>query len=230
MADVSAKWTVVVPVKRFQSAKSRLDIGDARADVARAMAEDVLEVVGRCSAVSEIVIVTSEPNWPRECESSVPTRVHPDLACTLNGAASSAVASVSPAVFSAIITADLPFLRTDELATALQRGVDVARGMVTDYPGTGTTLLTARPGAGHRPRFGEDSSRLHAEVGYVALNTGADAGLRRDVDTVEDLEAMSHLGIGPRTATALRAYGMDVVGVEAILRRQSQRKVLADAH
>ena len=65
MADESAKWTVVVPVKRFQSAKSRLDIGDARAEVARAMAEDVLEVVGRCSAVSEIVIVTSEPNWPR---------------------------------------------------------------------------------------------------------------------------------------------------------------------
>lgn len=53
-----------------------------------------------------------------------------------------------------------------------------------------------------RPRFGEGSFGRHVAAGHTPL-TGAHPGLRRDVDTGDDLETARLLGLGDTTGSAL---------------------------
>ncbi len=69
----------------------------------------------------------------------------------------------------------------------------------------------AGPAVTFRPAFGPDSRFRHAGNGAAELLLPGIAGLRRDVDTGEDLRAAARLGLGPRTsavaAELLRAAG-----------------------
>jgi 2-phospho-L-lactate guanylyltransferase len=111
----------------------------------------------------------------------------------------------------AALTADLPALRPAELAAALRAAGRVAAAapgraaFVPDAAGVGTTLYAAPPGSGFRPLFGGTSRARHAASGAAELSQPGKlslAGLRRDVDTPDDLRAALALGAGPRT-TAL---------------------------
>jgi 2-phospho-L-lactate guanylyltransferase len=86
----------------------------------------------------------------------------------------------------------------------LERGLRAAAGwpeaFVPDAAGTGTTLYTARPGVAFQPRFGPGSAARHAAAGAAALLLPDAPGLRRDVDTPDDLRRAAALGLGPRTA------------------------------
>lgn len=111
----------------------------------------------------------------------------------------------------AALTADLPALSPGELATALLRaasgaagGAPVRAAFVPDAAGVGTTLYAVPPGGEFRPLFGGASRARHAASGAVELELGGITGLRRDVDTPDDLRAALSLGAGPRT-TALAA-------------------------
>ena len=84
----------------------------------------------------------------------------------------------------AALVGDLPAVRPDELAAALDAAAAHPAAFVPDSPGTGTTLLTARPGHVLEPRFGEGSAARHAAV---AARLTAGPGLRHDVDTADDL-------------------------------------------
>jgi 2-phospho-L-lactate/phosphoenolpyruvate guanylyltransferase len=114
----------------------------------------------------------------------------------------------------AALTADLPALRPAELAAAL-RAVSASGGtgsggtgshgraaFVPDAAGVGTTLYAVPPGGEFRPLFGGASRARHAASGAAELHLDDIAGLRRDVDTPDDLRTALALGAGPRT-TAL---------------------------
>lgn len=108
----------------------------------------------------------------------------------------------------AALTADLPALSPSELAAALRSaapGDTPARAsFVPDAAGVGTTLYAVPPGGEFRPLFGGASRARHAAAGAVELAFGGMTGLRRDVDTPDDLRAALALGAGPRT-TAVAA-------------------------
>jgi 2-phospho-L-lactate/phosphoenolpyruvate guanylyltransferase len=76
------------------------------------------------------------------------------------------------------------------------------RAFVADAEGTGTTLLLAAPGVALDPRFGEGSACRHAESGAHPL-AGPWPGLRRDVDTADDLREAADLGLGQHTSCVL---------------------------
>ena len=106
----------------------------------------------------------------------------------------------------AALTADLPALSPAELATAL-RAAGAAPGraaFVPDAAGVGTTLYAVPPGGEFRPLFGGASRARHAASGAAEIDLDDMAGLRRDVDTPEDLRAALALGAGPRTTGACR--------------------------
>ena len=69
---------------------------------------------------------------------------------------------------------------------------------MADEAGTGTTLYTAPDQDSFAPRFGEGSCSAHLADGAVEL--GAPASLRLDVDTPEHLDRARLQGLGPRTA------------------------------
>jgi 2-phospho-L-lactate guanylyltransferase len=104
----------------------------------------------------------------------------------------------------AALTADLPALTSAELATALRAaGATAGRAaFVPDAAGVGTTLYAVPPGGDFLPLFGGASRARHAASGAAEIDLDGMAGLRRDVDTPEDLQVVLALGAGPRT-TAL---------------------------
>lgn len=99
----------------------------------------------------------------------------------------------------AALAADLPALRPAELGRAL-RAAGVA-AFVPDAAGVGTTMYAAPPGAAFVPKFGGASRARHAAAGGLELDLPDIPGLRRDVDTPEDLRAAVALGVGARTAS-----------------------------
>src|SRR6185437_5448262 len=109
----------------------------------------------------------------------------------------------------AALTADLPAVSPAELAAAL-RAAGAAPGLaafVPDAAGVGTTLYAVPPGGEFRPLFGGASRARHAAAGAIELDPGAFTGLRRDVDTPDDLREALALGVGPFT----RAVAADLL-------------------
>jgi 2-phospho-L-lactate guanylyltransferase len=106
----------------------------------------------------------------------------------------------------AALTADLPSLRPAELSTALRAAAASAAtstsraAFVPDAAGVGTTLYAVTPGGEFRPGFGGRSRARHAAAGAVELALDNVPGLRRDVDTEQDLRMAIALGAGHRTA------------------------------
>jgi 2-phospho-L-lactate guanylyltransferase len=114
----------------------------------------------------------------------------------------------------AALTADLPALRPGELACALRlagaRGQASGAAFVPDAAGVGTTLYAVPPGGEFRPLFGGASRARHAAAGAVELALEDTTGLRRDVDTPDDLRAALTLGAGEFTKAAAASLFSDV--------------------
>jgi 2-phospho-L-lactate guanylyltransferase len=112
----------------------------------------------------------------------------------------------------AALTADLPAVSPVELAAAL-RAAGASPGLaafVPDAAGVGTTLYAVPPGGEFRPLFGGASRARHAAAGATELDLGAFTGLRRDVDTPDDLREALSLGVGPFTRAVAADLFTDV--------------------
>jgi len=205
-------WSVVIPVKRLEHAKTRLraslpGLTDADHDaLVLAMALDTVSAALACAAVGRVLVVTDDPLAGPALSTlgaeHVPDTPDAGLNPALAHGAATAV-RLAPGWGVAALGADLPALRPADLAAALAAATGVDRAFVADAPGSGTTLLTARPGVSLRPAYGPDSATAHAAAGAVAL-MGAWPSLRRDVDTAQDLSEATRLTLGPRAAARLR--------------------------
>lgn len=186
--------SIVIPVKGGDGAKSRL-VGDAasRAEFAAAIAHDTIEAARASTAVGELIVVGAVPSTLSG------VRVMDDPGAGLLGAIGAGLAVIDPSSPSAVLLGDLPALQPEELTRALEAAAGYARAFVPDAEGTGTTLIVARAGVSHGPRFGPASAARHRDVGYVELELPRLDGLRRDVDTREQLDAAASLILGART-------------------------------
>jgi 2-phospho-L-lactate/phosphoenolpyruvate guanylyltransferase len=111
----------------------------------------------------------------------------------------------------AALTADLPAVSPAELAAAL-RAVAAGPGaaFVPDAAGIGTTLYAVPPGGEFSPLFGGASRARHAAAGATELRLDMMTGLRRDVDTPDDLREALTLGAGPFTRAVAADLFTDV--------------------
>jgi 2-phospho-L-lactate guanylyltransferase len=204
-------WSVVVPVKRRERAKTRLRATLPGADhdaLVLAMALDTVAAALACPAVGQVLVVTDDPVAAPALEAlgavCVPDTPDAGLNPALAHGAAEA-ASRAPSWGVAVLGSDLPALRPAELAAALAAGPAGSRGFVADAAGVGTTLLAAAPGIALRPAYGPGSAAAHAAAGATPL-VGGWPSLRRDVDTADDLTEATRLGVGRHTADALRAH------------------------
>jgi 2-phospho-L-lactate guanylyltransferase len=204
--------------------------GDRRRELALALASDTVTAVLGCPEVARVVVVTSDPvagpllaslgavvvpDEPADQRASLGVRgagaagsaLVSDLGVqdALNAALRHGAAVAArrwPGTGLAALTADLPAVSPAELATAL-RAAGAAPGraaFVPDAAGVGTTLYAVPPGGEFRPLFGGASRARHAASGATELDLDDMTGLRRDVDTPDDLRAALTLGAGPRTS------------------------------
>ncbi|QFZ22828.1 2-phospho-L-lactate guanylyltransferase [Saccharothrix syringae] len=196
-----AEVDLVVPVKTLDRAKSRLvGVGPARSALALAFALDTIGAA--LPAVRTVLAVTSDPAVVLELRAlGVESVAGPEGLNEALGFGFDVLRGRDPDSVVGALQADLPALRTAELAAALAaaRG----RAFCPDRQGTGTTLLLSAPGEPLSPAFGVGSAEAHAASGATPL-TGPWPSLRHDVDTAEDLAlASTALGVGRRTAALL---------------------------
>jgi 2-phospho-L-lactate/phosphoenolpyruvate guanylyltransferase len=200
-------WTVVMPVKVLAHAKSRLAVlaGPRRPDLALALASDTVTAVLACPEVTRAVVVTSDLAAAVRLTALGAVVVPDEPEDGLNAALSHGAAVAFrrwPGTGVAALAADLPALRPSELARALRAATAFPASFVPDAAGVGTTMYAVGSGAAFRPMFGGASRARHTSAGATELAVDDIPGLRRDVDTPEDLRAAVALGAGSRT-TAL---------------------------
>ena len=206
----SVPWSVIVPVKRPEVAKTRLaDLtGPRRAAFARAFAADTIAAALRCSEVAEVVVVTDDPLTADDAteRGAVVIADAPDsgLNAALRHGAAFAVQR-RPGAPVAALSADLPSLRPDELATALRAASGHPASFVGDVAGVGTTLYAVTDPTTFEPRFGGRSRAAHRAGGATELDQAGIGSVRRDVDTEVDLWDALRLGLGVRTAELVAA-------------------------
>lgn len=183
-------WTIVIPVKGTPSAKSRLG-GDP--ELALAIA---LDTVSAALAVGNVIVVTPL-GGPFE---DLGARVVADPGSGLNGAIAAGIAEGGTGPVAALL-GDVPAMRSEELADALEAAERHPRSFVPDADADGTVLIAALRASDLQPAFGLDSRARHLAAGYVELDFPADSGLRRDVDTPAQLAALAGR-LGPRTSSS----------------------------
>jgi 2-phospho-L-lactate guanylyltransferase len=200
-------WSLIVPVKRLDNAKTRLAVSvDLRADLAVAMARDMVAAAVACECVDEVIVVTDDAR-AREALEPLGVRVirdEPDAG--LNAALShGADQARNPRI--AAVSSDLAALRGEDLTVVLDEAARHDSAVVADLPGRGTTLLAATGRTHFRPAYGGESFAAHVAGGAADITAVAAPSIRRDVDTIEGLREAIRLGVGPATAATL-------VGVE----------------
>jgi len=102
---------------------------------------------------------------------------------------------------------DLPAITAEAVGRLLDSSTRLPRAFVADRSGYGTTMLIA-PSGELDPRFQGASAQAHRMSGAVPVED-PDPRLTRDVDAVEDLDAVIALGVGPHTAGLI---GTDRIG------------------
>ena len=210
-SQASLAWSLVVPVKVLAQAKSRLTglSDERRSRLALAMAADTIAAAIRAEAVAVVLVVTDDPEVSETAGDLGAIVLADEPAAGLNealGHGAGYARNKWPDRGVAGLAADLPALRPEELTTALTATARLRVAFVPDAAGTGTTLYAVSPGAPFRPRFGRSSRRQHLADGTAEVAAGRQlAGLRRDVDTVDDLRLAAAIGVGPRTRAVLAA-------------------------
>jgi len=205
---MSAHWVAVVPVKHFAVAKSRLDPGvdGKRSALARAFAADTVTALKAVPEVRIVVVVTDDQRAAESVQGPGVAVLDEPTPGGLNRAVTAGIAWVrehhhDAAV--AVVSADLPALRPQDVRTVLGLAAAHPSAVVADREGTGTTVLTALPGADIEPCFGPGSLALHRAAGAVLVSAPGLVRAARDVDTASQLAEAVALGVGPETSRVL---------------------------
>jgi 2-phospho-L-lactate guanylyltransferase len=190
ITDVGGDTLVVIPVKDFATAKSRLD--DTLSPVDRDLfARHCASRVVQAARGHAALVVTDSDNvvdWAHSLGVDAVRQLRPGL----NGAAQDGRDEALRRGYGrlAIVHADLP--RARSLTDVISRPADVV--VVTDHHGTGTNVLVVGTDVPFTFAFGPDSRALHvAEARRLGLTVDSlhHAELSHDVDDAADYTRMT---------------------------------------
>ncbi|MGW3853076.1 2-phospho-L-lactate guanylyltransferase, partial [Streptomyces fagopyri] len=160
----------------------------------------------RTTGVARVLVVTDDERAVAEARSTGAVPVPDQQAAGLNTAIRTAVRHAhslggrSPV---AVLTTDLPALRSGELATVLDSAAGHRRAFLADHTGRGTTFLAAARPRWLAPAFEGDSRNRHRLSGAYEITGLKVPSVRLDVDTADDLRIARSLGVGRHTRAAL---------------------------
>jgi 2-phospho-L-lactate guanylyltransferase len=212
-ATSTPRFALLVPVKRPAFAKSRLgDLGDrARSDLATAFAVDTVTAALACEAVARVLVVTDDHELAAALADLgvdvMPDGTSDDLNETLRLAAAE-MHRRDPGLSPVALCADLPALRSGELARALDASAPSGMSFLADADGVGTTAVVAATYDAFAPAFGPASRERHLDAGAHEIDVVDVPSVRRDVDDPADLAEASRLGLGRRTSLVVTMLGL----------------------
>lgn len=196
----------VLPVKRFERAKSRLapSLGEAaRAELARHLFEHVLSCALACDALSGVLVITdgaevAELAAGRGANVWPDPNPNPGLSTVVDAALSRAAALGAHAAL--VLMADLPALRSRDLDELLARCDSRSVVLAPDQRGRCTNALALPLHRGFCSAFGDpDSSSEHARRARaldLQVHRVDNPRIAHDVDVPADLDAVARLSQG----------------------------------
>jgi 2-phospho-L-lactate/phosphoenolpyruvate guanylyltransferase len=205
----------VLPVKRFDDAKQRLDrtlnAGTRRA-LAEAMVSDVLHGLRRAQGVDKVIVVTGE-SGAEALARAYDAESIPDDDRGHSHAARSGVDWALERAYDRVllVPGDCPALDPNEVDDLVRDGMsapDVV--IVPDRHGEGTNALLLAPPDVIAPSFGPGSRARHeqaAEAAGARWRIAEPRSLVLDVDTAEDLAAL-RAALDARTGGAAHTRGL----------------------
>lgn len=212
------RTAAILPVKRFDRAKSRLGASVAdtlRGRLAQAMVADVLQALARTASIERTIVVTCEPSLAQTAHEHGALLVPDGDERGQSTAVTLGVARALADGFERVlcIPGDCPAMDPSELdpllADASAAGRASAVVIVPDRHGSGTNGLLLTPPDAIAPSFGPDSCERHQAL---ALAAGISWRLERpsslllDIDTGADLDALrDRLTDGDAPAASTRA-------------------------
>ncbi len=193
------KSWVVVPVKRFSAAKSRLSPAlpvRQRRKLARALLEHTLMALVRLKGIEGILVVSKERAVPAIAGKYGAVYVREGKCDGLNRALvramDEAVRRGAEAIM--VLPADLPLLRTRDLAQAMRQGSRRAFAVIApDRAEQGTNLLYLSPPGIIEFSFGERSFKKHLQSARrkkIRVSVFRTLALAQDIDRPEDLSIL----------------------------------------
>jgi 2-phospho-L-lactate/phosphoenolpyruvate guanylyltransferase len=205
----------VLPVKRFDDAKQRLDrtlnAGTRRA-LAEAMVSDVLHALRRSERIDKVIVVTGE-NGAEALARAYDAESIPDDDRGHSHAARAGVDWALERDYARVllVPGDCPALdprEVDELVAGAMSAPDVV--IVPDRHGTGTNALLLAPPDAIAPSFGPGSRQRHeqaADASGARWRVAEPRSLVLDVDTADDL-AVLRAALDARTGGAAHTRGL----------------------
>ena len=172
-----------------------------RAILASAMLSDVVSAL-RGAPLDNIVVAASDAPAAAVAGAIGVDVVRDPPDSDLNGAVRAAVAAI-PCEALLVVTADLPCVTSDDLTEILDRDAQVVVGPTGDG---GTSALLRRPPTVVPTAYGPGSAARHLDLARDAGVPSAVVdrpGFRADVDTWEDLQALTDAPVGQATAIFL---------------------------
>ncbi len=197
----------ILPIKSFGAAKQRLSsllTGGSREALAEAMFSDVLASLCNVPAIDEIVVITANRPAGEAARSDGVSVIHDAEESGQSAAAGLGIGHALEAGHDRVllVPGDTPLLDAEELSAMLDdaEAAGTAATIVPDRHGEGTNALLLAPPTAIAPAFGPDSLARHAaaaEAAGVSYRIEEVAGLMLDIDTPEDLAALSETLEGP---------------------------------
>ena len=199
-------WSVIIPVKGGERAKTRLRAPDGvdHSRLATALALDTIAAAAGTVGAGHVVVVTGDPAIVAQVTAQGVVVVD-DPGGGLNPAISAGVAHLVARGASggvAVLLGDLASVRPEDLAMALYATAAHPSAYVPDADDSGTVLLASTNPGRLVPHFGGRSDAAHRAAGFVRLDLDLPR-LRRDVDDEGSLRTALCLGVGPHTAALL---------------------------
>jgi 2-phospho-L-lactate/phosphoenolpyruvate guanylyltransferase len=197
------RTAAILPVKRFDRAKSRLgaSVADAlRGQLARAMVDNVLRALACAATVERTIVVTCEPSLTETAREHGALLLPDDDELSQSAAVTLGVRTALAQGFQRVlcIPGDCPALDPGEL-DALLAGDETGAGaashvvIVPDRHGAGTNGLLLTPPDAISPSFGPGSCERHRALALaagVSCRVEHPPSLLLDIDTGADLAAL----------------------------------------
>ncbi len=215
---LGVRTAAILPVKCFVRAKQRLGASVAdtlRRELASAMVADVLAALTQCEAITQTIVVTSEPTVAHTALAQGAIVVADDAETGQPAAATLGVRRALREGFERVlcVPGDCPALDPAELDVLLGAHADddqpPAVLIVPDRHGSGTNGLLLAPPDAISPSFGPDSCERHRALALaagVACRVERVPSLLLDIDTGADLDALrARLAGHPAGALRTRA-------------------------
>ncbi|MCV0391888.1 MAG: 2-phospho-L-lactate guanylyltransferase [Nitrosopumilus sp.] len=205
------KIAVIIPVKTFSKAKTRLDLSPQKIEeLCKVMLEEILHTVSISPQIDKIILVTKEEKVIQIAEKFKATVIIDENEESVNGAIALADKYLLKNGFDASIVfpQDIPYIKTQDIDFMLQYKTHPNFAIIVPSRRfDGTNALVRMPIDLMKTHYDEDSYKIHMNTAKEHTLNVAMVFVKRvmwDVDNVEDLKFLLEQNEKPHIAEKIK--------------------------